>query len=88
MIKELVNKIRENNYGRRKLGVTILSTREHYWVRSNRWYFNAVGINESDNIKADESLNEIKGDRSKGHRIKASFSKNNNIVLYVDSNNK
>ena len=73
----------------RKLGVTILSTPEHYWVRSNRWYFKCtVGINEIDIIKADKSLNEIKGDGSKGHRIKTSYSKNNNIVLYVDSNNK
>lgn len=48
----------------------------------------AVGISEIDNIKADESLNEIEGVGSKGYRIKASFSKNNNIILYVDSNNK
>lgn len=48
----------------------------------------AVGINEIDDIKADESLNEIEGVGSKGYRIKASFSKNNNIILYVDSNNK
>lgn len=46
----------------------------------------AVGISEIDNIKADESLNEIEGVGSKGYRIKASFS--NNIILYVDSNNK
>ncbi len=48
----------------------------------------AVGISEIDDIKADESLNEIEGVGSKGYRIKASFSKNNNIILYVDSNNK
>lgn len=48
----------------------------------------AVGISEIDNIKADESLNEIEGVGSKGYRIKASFSKNNNIILYIDSNNK
>lgn len=48
----------------------------------------AVGISEIDDIKADESLNEIEGIGSKGYRIKASFSKNNNIILYVDSNNK
>lgn len=30
MIKELVNKIRENNYGRREFEVTLLSTPDHY----------------------------------------------------------
>ena len=30
MIKELVNKIRENNYGRREFEVTLLSTLDYY----------------------------------------------------------
>ena len=48
----------------------------------------AVGISEIEDIKADESLYEIEGVGSKGYRIKTSFSNNNNIILYVDSNNK
>ncbi len=72
MVKEIKNSISVNNDE----------------VKEIEDILKAVGINEIDDIKADESLNEIEGVGSKGYRIKASFSKNNNIILYVDSNNK
>lgn len=72
MVKEIKNSINVNNEEAQEIEDIL----------------KAVGINEIDDIKADESLNEIEGVGSKGYRIKASFSKNNNIILYVDSNNK
>ncbi|MGN1379044.1 MAG: hypothetical protein ACI4XR_01425 [Bacilli bacterium] len=48
----------------------------------------SVGIDEVEDIEYDESLNEIEGIGSKGYRIKASFSQNNSIILYVGSDNK
>lgn len=72
MVKEIKNSINVNNEEAQEIEDIL----------------KAVGISEIDDIKADESLNEIEGVGSKGYRIKASFSKNNNIILYVDSNNK
>lgn len=72
MVKEIKNSINVNNEEAQEIGDIL----------------KAVGISKIDDIKADESLNEIEGVGSKGYRIKASFSKNNNIILYVDSNNK
>lgn len=50
--------------------------------------FKSIGIDEIDSIKADEVLDEYEGVGSKGYRVKASFSKNNNIILYISSDNK
>lgn len=50
--------------------------------------FKNIGIDEIDSIEADKVLDEYEGVGSKGYRVKASFSKNNNIILYVSSDNK
>lgn len=50
--------------------------------------FKSIGIDEIDSIEADEALDEYEGAGSKGYRVKASFSQNNNIILYVSSDNK
>lgn len=50
--------------------------------------FKSIGVDKIESIEADEVLNDYEGDGSKGYRVKASFSKNNSIILYVDNNNK
>ena len=50
--------------------------------------FKSIGIDEIDSIEADEVLDEYEGVGSKGYRVKANFSQNNNIILYVSSDNK
>lgn len=50
--------------------------------------FKSIGVEEIENILADEDLNEYEGVGSKAYRVKASFNENNNIILYVSSDNK
>ena len=50
--------------------------------------FKSIGFDEIDSIEADEVLDEYEGVGSKGYRVKANFSQNNNIILYVSSDNK